>query len=288
MIKSITFLFLFFISCNLTCWAQDDLLDDLEAEAEDTSYELPAFKAMRIVNLQSTKIAEKGDFYLYVSHRFSSVKDGFETFFGLDNANTRIQFVYSFLEGTQLSISRESYRQTYASSIKYRIVNQSDDFGFNLVGYHIANINAEIDKDLFPDLEPSDRWSFAHQLLISRRFSEKFSFQLAPTYVRENLQDLRAVGGANHNQFALGGGGRFKLSKRISLNADYVYNFSRDSDSIYNDPITIGIDIETGGHVFQILFSNAQSTNEPGFISNASGDWSDGDIFFGFNIVRVF
>lgn len=288
MIKIKYFLFLFFMVCNLFCLAQDDLLEELEAEAEDTSYELPAFKAMRIVNLQSTKIAEKGDFYLYVSHRFSSVKDGFDTFFGLDNANTRIQFVYSFFEGVQFSISRESWRQTYAGSIKYRIAKQSSDFGFNVVGYHIANINAEIDEDLFPELEPADRWSFAHQLLISRRFSEKFSFQLAPTYIRENLQDLRAVGEANHNQFALGGGGRYKLSKRISVNADYVYNVSRDSNNIYNNPLTIGVDIETGGHVFQILFSNAQSTNEPGFISNASGDWSEGDIFFGFNIVRVF
>ena len=286
--KKIILLFVCVLCQNLS-YGQDDLLDELESEAQDTtSYQLPAFKAMRIANLQSTKIAEKGDFYLYVSHRFGDITNGFETFFGLDEANTRIQLVYSFFDGVQFSISRESWRQTYASSVKYSLVEQSDDFGFNIVGYHIANINAELDEDFFPELKPADRWSFAHQLLISRRFSNKFSFLIAPTYVRENLQDVRATGSANHNQFALGAGGRYKLSKRISLNADYAYNFSRDSNSIYNNPLTIGIDIETGGHVFQLLFSNAQSTNEPGFISNARGDWGNAEIFFGFNIVRVF
>ena len=231
---------LFFILCFTICYSsysQDDLLEELEEEATDsTAYELPAFKAMRIANLQSTKIAEKGDFYLYVSHRFGSIQDGFETFFGLDNANTRIQLVYSFFEGVQFSISRESWRQTYASSVKYRIKKQSEEFPVNLVGYHILNINAELDEDFFPDLEFADRMSYAHQLLVSRRFSDKFSFLIAPTYIRENLQDVRATGAANHNQFAVGAGGRYKLSKRISLNADFSYNFSRDSNSIYNSP----------------------------------------------------
>ena len=114
MTKHLLLLFVILI-CSLG-YAQDDLLEELEEEATDsTTYELPAFKAMRIVNIQSTKVAEKGDFYLYVSHRFGSIQDGFETFFGLDNANTRIQLVYSFFDGVQFSISRESWRQTYAS-----------------------------------------------------------------------------------------------------------------------------------------------------------------------------
>ena len=87
---------------------------------------------------------------------------------------------------------------------------------------------------------------------------------------------------------ALGGGGRIKLSKRISFNFEYVKNFSRAEQSVFNDPFAVGFDIETGGHIFQLLFSNSQSTNEPGFISNAEGSLSDGNVFFGFNIVRVF
>lgn len=271
-----------------TASAQDDLLDELDSDTENETFESPAFKAMRIANLQSTKIAAKGDLYLYVSHRFGTLQDGFDTFFGFDNANTRIQLAYSFWDGIQFSLSRESLRKTYAGSIKYRIARQSKKFPLNIVGYSTMNINTEIDENTLPGISSSDKYSFAHQLLISKRFSNSFSFEIAPTYIRENLQDVRATGTANHNQFAFAFGGRYKLSKRMSLNADYAYNFSRDSNSIYTNPLTIGVDIETGGHVFQLLFSNAQGTTVPAYMSNAEGDWSDGKIFFGFNIVRVF
>lgn len=283
----LSFITLLFLSLSIA--AQDDLLDELDEVTEKgTSFELPAFKAMKIGNLQSTKVAEKGDLYLYVSHRFGTLKNGIETFFGLDNANTKIQLVYGFWEGVQLSIGRESLRQTYSTSAKIRLAQQSDKNPFNFVFYGTANINTEIDDIQFPALEFGDRMSYATQLLVSRRFSDKFSFLVAPSYIRQNLQDLNLTGANNHNQFALGLGGRYKLSKRMSLNVDYAYNFNRDSNSLFNDPLTLGIDIETGGHVFQLLFSNAQSTNEPGFLSNAEGDWGDGHVFFGFNIVRVF
>ena len=130
-----------------------------------------------------------------------------------------------------------------------------------------------------------DRLSYGTQLLISRRFTNKFSVEIAPTYVRQNLV-LEPF--QKHNQVALGAGFRYKFGKRVSLNLDYVYNFSRAQESVYNNPLSVGFDIETGGHVFQLLFSNAQSTNEPGFISNAEGSWSTADFFFGFNVVRVF
>ncbi|QMU66597.1 MAG: hypothetical protein GKR88_00220 [Flavobacteriaceae bacterium] len=276
----------FFLGTHIN--AQDDLLDELDTTTENQSFESPAFKAMRIANLQSTKIAAKGDLYFYVSHRFGTLQNGIDTFFGFDNANTRIQFAYSFWEGVQFSISRESLRKTYTGAIKYRLARQSGKFPVTVVGYNSININTEINENTLPNITFSDRYSFGHQLLISRRFSKSFSFEIAPTYIRENVQDVRVTGTPNHNQFALGFGGRYKLSKRVSLNADYAYNFSRNSNSIYNNPLTIGVDIETGGHVFQLLFSNAQSTTVPGFMSNAEGDWSKGNVFFGFNIVRVF
>lgn len=264
-------------------YAQDDLLDELDSDSEDTSYELPAFKAMKIGNLQSTKMAEKGDFYLIVSHRFGALKEGFETFLGLDEANTKIQLLYSFWDGVQFSISRESYNRTFAGSAKVRLMRQSETFPVNLVGYGTVNINTLVDETIFPGLKSSDRYSYATQLLISRRFSEKFSFELAPTYLRENLQNLNILPEARHHYFALGFGGRYKLSKRISFNAEYVYNASRQDGSPFDNAYAFGVDIETGGHVFQLLFTNAQSTNEPGFINSA-----EGDILFGFNIVRVF
>lgn len=265
--------------------AQDDLLNELEQESDEQQFEQPAFKAMKIGNLQSTKIAAKGDLYLYVSHRFGSLEDGLSTFFGFDNANTKIQLVYGVLDGVQLGVSRESVRKTYAMSGKVKLKGQSDNFPLNLVAYATVNINSELRKERYPFLKFEDRLSYASQLLISRRITNSLSLELAPTFIRQNLV-LEPF--QKHNQIALGAGGRLKLSKRMSLNLDYVYNFNRHEDSIYKNPLTVGVDIETGGHIFQLLFSNAQSTNEPGFISNAEGDWSKGDVFFGFNIVRVF
>ena len=279
---------LFAIISTISMSAQDDLLNELETNTKNNSFELPAFKAMKIGNLQSTKVADKGDFYLIVSHRFGSLENGLDTFFGLDNANTKIQFVWSWIDGVQFSVSRESLKKTYAGAVKLRLFRQSKKSPFNIVGYWTFNINSALDKNVYPLLKFEDRLSYASQLLISRRFSNKFSFEIAPTYVRENLQDIRNTKEYNPDQFVLGVGGRYKLSKRMSVNVDYTYNFMRHENSIYNNPLTIGLDIDTGGHVFQLLFSNAQSTNEPGYMSNAEGDWSNGDIFFGFNIVRVF
>jgi hypothetical protein len=263
--------------------AQDDLLDELNESATDSSFEMPAFKAMKIGNLQSTKMADQGDFYLIVSHRFGPLKDGFDTFLGLDEASTKIQLLYSFWEGVQFSISRESYNRTFAAAAKIRLARQSKSFPVNLVAYTTINRNTLIDETTFPELKSSDQQSYATQLLISRRFSDSFSFQLAPTYLRENLQNLNVVPEEKYNQFALGFGGRFKLSKRMSFNAEYVYNMSRAEDSPFDNSYAFGLDIETGGHVFQLLFTNSQSTNEPGFINSA-----EGDIVFGFNVVRVF
>jgi len=283
MLKKYTLLIILSFFITHTINAQDDLLDELDDNTENTSFESPAFKTMKIVNLQSTKVGAKGDFYFVVSHRFGPLKDGLDTFFGLDQASTKIQFLYSFWEGVQFSVSRESYNRTFAGSVKFRIAQQSKKFPLNLTGFGIATINTLINKAAFPSLKSSDKYSYAAQILISRRFSNKFSFEIAPTYIRENLQNLNVVPVAKHNQFAMGFGGRYKLSKRMSFNADYVYNLSRVSNSPFKNGYSFGVDIETGGHVFQLLFTNAQSINEPGFINNA-----EGDISFGFNIVRVF
>lgn len=265
--------------------AQDDLLDELEGESEEVSFNYPAFKAMKIANLQSTKVADGGDTYMYVSHRFGTIKDGFDTFFGLDNANTKIQLVYGIVDGLQIGLSRESFRKTYAGSLKAKLINQTNKSPLTVTFFGTVNLNSQIQTTSNPLLKYADRFSYASQFLISRRFSNSFSFEIAPTYVRQNLTYET---GQKNNQFALGLGGRYKLSKRMSFNFDYVYNLSRLKNSAFNNPLSIGIDIETGGHVFQLLFANSQSTNEPSFISNAGGDWSKGDIFFGFNIVRVF
>jgi hypothetical protein len=285
MIKNIILSAILFSS--ISSWGQeDDLLGELEADATPAeTFEYPAFKAMKIGNLQSTKVAAGGDMYMYVSHRFGTLQDGVSTFFGLDNANTKIQLLYGIVDGFQVSLSRESLRKTYAGSAKIKIKGQSDKFPLVISAYTTINYNSAVSSTQYPNISSIDRLSYSTQLLIARRFSDKLSFELAPTHVRQNIVFET---GQHHDIIALGAGGRFKLNKRISINADYIYNFNRVENTIYKNPLTIGMDIETGGHVFQLLFSNAQSTNEPSFISNGEGDWTKGDVFFGFNIVRVF
>ena len=126
---------------------------------------------------------------------------------------------------------------------------------------------------------------YVNQLLVSRKFSDKLSLELAPTYFHENfvVNDFQ-----NNSQFALGFGGRYKLSKRVSLNMDYAAHLNRTPTSIYNNPLSVGVDIETGGHVFQMHFTNSQGMHEAGFLGNTTGNWSQGDVFFGFNLARVF
>lgn len=283
--KRTLLLILTYFSLTNLVYAQNDLLSELVSESSPEKFESPAFKAFKIGNLQSTKVAAKGDLYMYVSHRLGSLKNGVNTFFGLDEANTKIQMIYGLADGLQIGLSRESLRKTYAGSTKLRLIAQGGKSPVNVVAYGTVNINTQLSSIKYPNLRYRDRFSYASQLLISRRLSKSVSLEIAPTFVRQNLV-LESF--QNHEQMILAVGGRFKMSKRSSINIDYAYNFSRHESSVYKDPLTIGLDIETGGHIFQLLFSNAQSTNEPGFLSNAEGDWSKRDIFFGFNIVRVF
>ena len=272
------------------CFGQEnDLLKELESLSQnENSFELPAFKALQIGNLQSTKVIDKGDLYMVVAHRFGYLKSGIDEFYGLDQANTKIQLLYGLRENLQVGVSRDSYEKTYSGTAKYRIMNQSDRIPINISLYGSVDIDSQLKKKVYPGLQPFDRFSYTGQLLLSRRFSEKLSLEIAPIYVRHNLQNLNYTKTLTYDQFLLGVGGRQKLSKRFSFNVDYAYSFSKNKNSLYKNPLTIGVDIETGGHVFQLLFTNSRASNDSSFLTETTGDWSKGEISFGFNIVRVF
>ncbi len=268
---------------------EDSLLKELESLSENEQiFELPAFKALQIGNLQSTKVVSKGDLYLVVAHRFGYLKNGITDFFGLDQANTKIQLLYGIKKNLQLGVSRDSYQKTYSGTAKYRLLKQSNKLPLNLSLYGSIDVNSQLKKSVYPGLKQLDRFSYTAQILAAKRFSEKLSLQIAPIFVRHNLQDLNYTKEQTHNQVLLGTGGRYKLSNRFSVNFDYVYNFSRNKNSLYKNPLTIGVDIETGGHVFQLLFTNSRASNDSSFLTETLGDWSKGQISFGFNIVRVF
>lgn len=282
----LTTLLLFVISYT---FSQDDILNELKKEVEnEINYQLPAFKAMQIGNLQSTKIADKGDFYLIVAHRFGPFSNGIDNFFGLDDAFTKIQFAYSFWDGVQFSLSRDSFEKTYSGATKVRIKKQSSSFPLNLVAYASTDIQSEARTSTYPNIKFKDRVSVTAQILASRRINKNLSLLIAPTFVRQNnLQQYLLTGDNELNQFLIGLGGRYKISKRISINTDYALNINRHKNSIYKNPFTLGLDIETGGHVFQLVFTNASGSNDSGFLTRTTNQWFN-DVAFGFNIVRVF
>jgi len=267
--------------------AQDDLLGELEAETPiDTSYASASFKGIKIVNFESTKLMGEKQLFFVIAHRFGSIKNGVDDLFGLDQASTRIQFVYGIKDWLNVGFSRSKFQKAYDLSLKYRFVRQREGGSpVTLVGYHLGVVNTDLDKDLLPELTFSNRLGYTTQLLISRKFSKSFSLQLIPSYFHDNF-----VSNDNQDnaQFSMGIGGRLKLTKRLSLNVDYGYHLNRADNSRFNNPLSIGVDIETGGHVFQLHFTNAQAAFENGFLGQAGGDWSTGDIFFGFNLSRTF
>ncbi|AND63237.1 hypothetical protein AX766_01740 [Flavobacterium covae] len=282
MLKKILLGFSIVLSNNLQ--AQDDLLKGVENN--DSEVVESAFKSLKIVNLESTKLASKGDLYFIVSHRFGFLNSGFENFFGLDGATTQLKMVYGLTDDVTLHFSRSTFAKTYDAGIKYKIISQKKEgFPFTIVGYNALAINSAMKKEAYPLLEFKHRLSYNSQVLVSRKFNDQLTLQLAPTFFYENV----VLNPEQKNaQFAVGMGGRYKLSKRFSLNVDYAAHLNRIKNSNFRDPLSVGVDLETGGHIFQMFFTNANAMHDTGYLGRTAGNWAKGEISFGFNLVRVF
>ncbi|PQA98237.1 hypothetical protein SAMN05421796_10413 [Chryseobacterium piscicola] len=280
MTKTLLFLSIF---SSVLAFSQEDLLKDIDTISTSNTSSPPAFKALQIVTGQSTKLTAKNEWYFVVAHRFGDVSEGFKNFFGLDGASTKLGAIYGLTDGISLSLSRETNMKTFEFGAKYKLLKQNDNVPVDIVGYNVMAINTDLDKEAYPHLKFGDRLSYLTQALISRRFNDSFSLQLSPSYVHKNLYEPTIE---SNNQFLTGLGGRYKISKRISVNAEYFVNF--DKNSFYKNPLSLVMDIETGGHVFQLLFSNSQLNSDIGYLTNATGKWEKGQVFFGFNLYRVF
>jgi uncharacterized beta barrel domain-containing protein DUF5777 len=280
-IALIIILFVSFIS-----YSQEDLLNELDKEVKIDSAVTYAFKGLKIVNLESTKLVAKKDFYLVIAHRFGSVKGGIKELFGLDESSARFSFIFGVSDGLNFGISRSSINKTYDITAKYKLLQQKENgFPFTVVGFNSVAINTGIDSKNFSNFEFKHRLTYLAELLISRKINNKLSLQITPVFFHENYVENNSQ---ENTQYALGGGGRYKISKYVTLNMDYAYHLNRAKNSLYNNPFSIGFDVETGGHIFQIHFTNSQLMYDSGFLTNAAGDWSEGDFFFGFNLSRVF
>jgi hypothetical protein len=277
------YLLIFLIPTSV--FSQDDLFSEIDSEtAED--FKGAAFKGLKIVNFESTKMVSKDEMYFVVSHRFGSIETGFKDFFGLDQAVTRLNLIYGISDAVNIGVSRSSFRKIYESSLKIRLLREKKgSFPFTVVSSSNILINTSLDQDILPGLKFKNRLGYTTQLLISKKFNKNFSLQLMPTFFHDNYVDINEQ---DNSQYVLGLGGRHKLTKRWSVNFDYGLHLNRADNSPFKNPFSVGFDLETGGHVFQLHFTNAQPMNTNGFLGQGTGDWGSGDIFFGFNLSRVF
>lgn len=285
--KTVSFALVFFAVGIAS--AQDDLLNQLDSvKSNEKQIETAAFKGLQICNMQSTKLAAKGEWYMVVSHRFGDLTHGFDNFFGLDNALTKIGGLYGVTNWLTLGASRHTYKKTYELTAKYKFANQeTSGFPVTIVGYNTMDINSELKKAANPGLKFNNRIAFSTQLLVSRKFSDSFSLEIAPVYVHKNLYEY---GLEQKDQFFIGSGIRYKVAKRISVNLEYAARVATPEGftSPYHNPLSLGMDIDTGGHIFQLVFSNSQPMNDVAVFSNTTGKWNGGSIYFGFNMYRVF
>ena len=285
--KILTFMLVFFITGFAN--AQDDLLNQLDAQKSNEKEIAPAaFKGLQICNMQSTKLPAKGEWYIVISHRFGDVTKGLDNFFGLDNAYTKVGGIYGATNWLSFGASRQTHDKIYELTAKYKFANQMvNGFPVTIVGYNTMDINTDLKKAANPGLKFNNRLAFTSQLIISRKFSNSFSFEVAPIYVHKNLYEY---GVEQKDQYFLGAGTRCKLSKRLSLNLEYAARMDMVEGFVspYHNPLTVGLDIETGGHVFQLVLSNSQPMNDVAVFSNTTGAWNGGSLYFGFNMYRVF
>lgn len=269
--------------------AQDGSLPDL---LNDSASLIPSgrvsatFKATQIVNGATVESPAAGDLQFMIMHRFGRLNEGAYALFGLDNATIRFAFDYGLTDRLALGIGRSSLEKVWDASFKYKILRQTwgkmpvSVSAFGLMAHTTQRYS---DK---PYLNAKLRTMYSSQLLVARKFSPALSLQLTPTWLHFNLVEAPAD---KNDIFALGVGGRVKVSRRVSLNGEYHYLFPGGIVSrAAPNAVSAGVDIETGGHVFQLVFTNAQGMIPPYFIARNTGTWQRGDIYFGFNVTRNF
>lgn len=273
---------------STTVWGQDDLEALLNAdEVPEIRFSKYAFKSTRIINGHSIENVAAGVLDFRILHRFGAINGGAYELFGLDQANMRMSFDYGLTDRLQIGIGRSNIGKEYDGLVKYKILRQSTGARNMPVSVSWVSgglINSQRWADPNRENLFSSRLSYYHQILIARKFNESFSLQLSPTVVHRNLVPTRDI---PNDVFAMGVGGRVKLSNRVATTFDYFYVLPGQLPN-HRNSLSVGFDIETGGHVFQLHFTNSRGLNERQFITGQNGSWTDGDIHFGFNLSRVF
>lgn len=268
---------------------EDDLLDMLdELEEPSTDYAFATFKSARVANSHSIETSAAGELDLNIAHRFGRLNSGISELFGLDQANMRFELAYGISDRITVGFGRSNIQKMYDGFLKAKILRQASGekaFPVSVTGLAGMAIRTQPFSDPSREYVFSDKVSYYYQLLIARKISDRLSLQLSPTLVHLNLVNAQAD---PNDVVAMGTAGRFKLTKSTSVNVEYFHLLTPFQSADITNNLTIGFDIETGGHVFQLVFSNAPFMTENLFIAGTTGSWGNGDIHFGFNLHRTF
>jgi hypothetical protein len=223
-----------------------------------------------------------------ISHRFGAIDKGLYDLFGLDAATMRLGFEYGLTDRLMVGVGRSTYEKSYDGFLKYKILRQSKGkVNMPVTMSYFASTSINTLKWADPNRKNyfTSRLSYVHQLIVGRKLNGTTSVQITPSFVHRNLIKNNTV---KNDVFAIGFGGRQKLNSRISLNAEYFYVLPNQISPEFKNSLSVGFDIETGGHVFQLQFTNSTPQIEKGFIAETTGDWLKKGIHFGFNLSRVF
>ncbi|MFM8686587.1 MAG: DUF5777 family beta-barrel protein [Bacteroidota bacterium] len=264
-----------------------DLLADLAPEGPVRNYAAYTFKSTRIINTHSIENVAAGVLDFRIMHRFGAINGGWYELWGLDQAGMRMSLDYGVTPWLTVGGGRTNVGKAYDGFLKIKILRQSSGSVERPVSVSLVSggIASSLRWDQ-PDRKNyfSSRLTYYHQLLIARKISEEISLQLTPTMLHRNLVVSPEI---PNDLWALGTGGRLKLSSRVSANLDYIWLPKAAELNVRNN-LSLGVDIETGGHVFQLHVSNGRGLNEGQFIAGSVGNWNDGTVYFGFNLSRVF
>jgi hypothetical protein len=282
--------------CAQTLIAQDDLLGQLSAEVKNQKQLTSAtFKATRVINSHTVETLSKKCMDMRISHRFGDFSSGAYNFYGFDGpANIRIGFDYGITNKLTVGIGRSSFHKLFDGFVKYKILSQTVDNRMPVTMTGLVSMNITGEKDLNKAVTGVDQYeffssriSYMYQLMIARKFSKKLSIQISPTLIHYNL----VINSSDKNDiFALGTAGRFKISKGLALSAEYIIrvnNYTANM-SAYHNSLGFGLDVETGGHVFQLFVNNSFGINEVQAIPYTNSNWKNGEVRLGFNVSRVF
>ena len=282
-------IYIFFFILILPLSGQDDLLDILEDASSKPVIVESSFKGTRVVNAQSLELPRPKILQFMIQHRFGSIENGFYDLFGMDYATIRFDFNYGLTERLSFGVGRSSLDKIYDIFVKTKLLRQSSgksSFPVSVLLYSDIGIDTKRKSENDPAVKDEylNRLLYVNQLIIGRKFNRSLSLEILPTLIHRNLVPTNQD---DHDLVSVGIAGRYKLSNRISVNADYFIPLGDRSED-YQNSVAIGVDYETGGHVFQVMIANSQGPYEYTFIENARGNFSTGVLYLGFNISRAF